>query len=237
MAAYAAIVSTLSLILALKVHRASSPNVEVDWIYTEPDRKLVVGIHNTGRADVTITAVDLYIERHVITSRSRISNGFGMRIEHICDVPVKLWLRKSKTLTFPARLASHSTVSIQVKNDSIILPTQYPLEELYLNFIARFPAREEPFPPWGGPKVSRSPGGKLTPSLAEKFSGTLSGLTPTYPSSCLAQASCLWRTERGAGNIRNSGHKKRRHPRRIGTAPFHCQRAGHAFMTRQRLFS
>jgi hypothetical protein len=179
-AAYAAIVSTLSLILAMKVYRASSPHVEVDWVYTEPHRKLVVGIHNTGRADVTIATVDLHIERHVITSRSRIGNAFAMRTDHIRDVPTRLWVRKSKALTFPVRLAAHSTVSIQVKNDSIVLPTQYPLEELCLSFIARFTDKSPPLRRWG-PNVARSPSGKATSHLGGEVLRHFAGIDPDIP--------------------------------------------------------
>jgi len=126
-AAYAAIVSTLSLILAIKVYRAANPQVEVDWTYSAPDRKLVVSVHNTGRADVTINTVDLYVERHVITRRSRVSDAYAERVDMISHIPAKLWLRKPKTTTFPTRLASHSMFSFGVKNDAISLPSQYPL--------------------------------------------------------------------------------------------------------------
>lgn len=141
-AAYAAIVSTLSLILAVNVYRAANPKVEVDWVYSRADRNLTLTLLNTGRSDVTIATVDLYIERHVITSRNPDSRSFHARTDTISHVPTELWLRKPKAVTH-ARLAAHSMLSVQVKGDAISLPSQYPLDELRLKFVARFPGGKE----------------------------------------------------------------------------------------------
>jgi hypothetical protein len=141
-AAYAAIVSTLSLILAVKVYRAANPKVEVDWEYSPSDRNLTLTVLNTGRGDVTIATIDLYIERRVITSRSPDGRSFNARTDTISHVPTKLWLRKPKAVTF-ARLASHSMLSVQVKNDAINLPSQYPLDELRIKFEVSFPGGKE----------------------------------------------------------------------------------------------
>jgi hypothetical protein len=181
-AAYAAIVSTFSLILAVKVHRAANPKVDVHWRYSESDRKLVVSIHNTGRADVTITTVDLYIAREVITRRSRIS------IDPISQIPNKLWQRERKALTFPVRLDSYSMFSIRANNDAISLPSEYPLDELLLKFVARFPAKIATFPPWFPPwlvpwvpRVARSPGGKTVVYLRGDVLRHFAGIDPDRP--------------------------------------------------------
>jgi hypothetical protein len=136
---YAAIVSTLSVILAVKVYRAANPKVDLDWLYEEADRNLSVTVLNTGRADVTIATIDLYVVRHKITRRSPSGKYFNLRINTIDHIATKLWIRKPKAVSFPARLASNSMFSVQVKNDAIRLPSQYPLDELLLKFVAKFP--------------------------------------------------------------------------------------------------
>ena len=89
----------------------------------------------------------------------------------------KLWLRKPKAFTFPTRLASHSLFSIQVKNDAISLPSQYPLDELSLKFVARFPGKVATFPPWG-PKVATSPGAKQSPTFLADVLRHFAGIDP-----------------------------------------------------------
>jgi hypothetical protein len=173
----------LSLILALRVHRAANPNVEIHWDYSGQGRKLVVIILNTGRAEVTIASVDLYIERHVITSRSWIDNAFAMRIDKISHIPAKLWIRNRKTLTLPTRLASHSALTVQVRNDAISLPSQYPLDELTLKFVVRFPART-PRHPWA--IIAPPFGGAATAYFGHDVLRHFAGINPdvpvTYPS-------------------------------------------------------
>jgi hypothetical protein len=138
-AAYAAIVSTLSLVLAMKVYRAGNPNVEMDWLYRESDRKLLLSILNTGRADVTISTVELFIVHETITSRSRSGRFFNVRTDTLGHVPSDLWRVESEEIALPIRLASNSLVSMQVKTDVIHLPSGYPLDEIVLKFVARFP--------------------------------------------------------------------------------------------------
>jgi len=41
-AVYAAVVSTLSLIIAVRVYKAGNPDVDVDWEYQEEARKLLL---------------------------------------------------------------------------------------------------------------------------------------------------------------------------------------------------
>jgi hypothetical protein len=181
-AAYAAVVSTLSLALALKTHRAANPKVALDWIYAADDRKLVVNVYNTGRADITITNLDLYLDRHVITSRSWISSGYGIRVYEIEQIPAERWLSNPETVIM-ARLASHSTLSVQVKHEAISLPSQYSIHELHLRFVASFPGNADmvdrffPF----GPKEAGSTAGKAVAFLAGDVLRHFAGIDPDVP--------------------------------------------------------
>ena len=138
-AAYATVISTASFVLAIKVYRAGNPKVEVDWVYNEPDRNLTLSILNLGRGDVTISVIDLYIAHEEITSRSRNGKYFNIKFETIDCISRKDWCIKSKGIGLPARLVSHSMLSVQVKNDAIVLDPKYPLDELLLKFVAKFP--------------------------------------------------------------------------------------------------
>lgn len=138
-AIYAAIISTLSLILAIRVYRVGGPKVSLDWEYWERDRNLVVSILNTGRADVTIASMDLYIVREEVTHRSPSGAYFNSHYETIGCIPQKLWYMKNRAVTFPARLASNSILSMRVKSEAITLPPQYSLDEISLRFVANFP--------------------------------------------------------------------------------------------------
>jgi hypothetical protein len=66
-AGYAGIVSTLSLILALRAYRAGGPIVDVTWAYFDDKQELMLIVTNKGRADVTVFDIDLSIVRHRIT--------------------------------------------------------------------------------------------------------------------------------------------------------------------------
>jgi hypothetical protein len=138
-ATYAAVVSTLSLAIAVKVYRAGNPNVEVHWEYQEPSRKLSLSILNTGRGDVTISAVDIFVVHETIFNRSRSGRYFNLRMDTVDHVPNELWLPKEQHAAIPFRLASNSLFSMDVKNGAISLPSDYPLEEILLKFVARFP--------------------------------------------------------------------------------------------------
>jgi hypothetical protein len=177
-ATYAAIISTLSLVLAIRVHHAGSPKVSVHWAYTQTDRKLTVTILNTGRADVTISAIELYVERDVIIRGSREAGQWDSRIETLSHIPNKLWLSKSNGLTLPSRLAANSMFSIQVKNKAITLPTQFPLDELLLKFVVRFP-REITRPPRGIGVTP--PGGKAVTYVGGDVLRHFVGVDPDRP--------------------------------------------------------
>lgn len=138
-AAYAAIVSTLSLILSVRVYRAGDPDVSITWEYDEVDRKLLLSVMNTGRADITIASVDLQIVHRQILNRSPTGKYYQMHTETIGVIPVELWWPDLEPKTFPMRLASKSLVMTQVKNDQISLPTDHPLSDLLLKFVASFP--------------------------------------------------------------------------------------------------
>lgn len=137
-AIYGAVVSTLSFFLALKVFRAGRPDVELDYEVGELHRSFSLDVRNTGRADVTISSIELYIERHVITHRSPISSSFAMRIDPIERIPTKIW-RDSDDADTSFRLASHSEVIIPVKCVAIKLPSEFPITELLLKFVASHP--------------------------------------------------------------------------------------------------
>ena len=103
-AAYAGVVSTLSLILALKVYRSGNPNVDVDWQYDELDKELTVSILNTGRADVTITAIELFVVHEKIIRQSRSGRTFDLRMEPLIRFQIKRGMRELRVLL--SRLAS-----------------------------------------------------------------------------------------------------------------------------------
>lgn len=139
---YAAIISTLSLFLAIKVYRAGNPKVELDWLYIEDERMLTLSVMNIGRSAVTITSIDLYIVREEIASRSPGGRYFNAKWEPVGAVPVEAWRQKSsmESQDFPLRLDSNSMISLRVDGDAIQLPPSYSVEELLLRFVARFPA-------------------------------------------------------------------------------------------------
>jgi len=111
----------------------------MDWEYDQTDRKLLLSVTHTGRADVTIARVDLYIVHRQILSRSRTGKYYQIHVETIGDIPIELWWPDLESKTFPMRLASKSLVMAQVKNGAISLPTEYSLEELLLKFVVKFP--------------------------------------------------------------------------------------------------
>jgi hypothetical protein len=139
-AGYAAIVSTLSLALALKVYQAGNPKIEVDWEYRETNRQLAIRVLNVSRADVTITSTELYIVHEVTTHRSHSGKYFQVHMDTIDEVPSELWQVGAQAPTFPARLPSNSAISFKVISDGIALPSEYPFDELLLKFVARFPS-------------------------------------------------------------------------------------------------
>ena len=69
-AAYAAVVSTLSLFLARRAYQVGGPVVKLGWQYFEPTQDLSITVTNIGRGDVTIADLELYIVRSQITHRS-----------------------------------------------------------------------------------------------------------------------------------------------------------------------
>jgi hypothetical protein len=142
-AAYAAVVSTLSLFLSVKAYRAGNPNVDVDWTYYETNRQLSLSVTNTGRADVTISAVDLYIVHERILRQSRSGKYFAISKETIKDIPIDLWWPDLGPETFPIRVASNSLFTVRVKSYAIRLPPEYPVPELLLKFVARFPGGKQ----------------------------------------------------------------------------------------------
>jgi hypothetical protein len=115
-AAYAAIVSTLSLILSVRVYRAGGPDVDIDWEYHQKNRRLSLSILNTGRADVTITGVDLRIIHEQIFNRSPSGKYFNSRMDIIEEVPTELWWPDLGPETFPVRLTSNSLLTTQVRS-------------------------------------------------------------------------------------------------------------------------
>lgn len=61
-------------------------------------------------------------------------------MDTVDHIPSELWqVGSSKEEILPARLASNSLVTMQVRNDTISLPSEYPFDEILLKFVARFP--------------------------------------------------------------------------------------------------
>lgn len=137
LATYGAVVSTLSFILAVKVFKAGNPRVELHWEYFVPDHNLSLIVLNVGRADVTISTIELYIVRHVVTRRSPISDAVAIRRETIDHISGGLWRDNDIAISF--RLASYSEVSIPVKSEAIRLPSELPIDELLLQFVVTYP--------------------------------------------------------------------------------------------------
>jgi hypothetical protein len=136
-AGYAGVVSTLSLIVARRAYRAGGPVVDIDWEYFADKQELILMIINKGRADVTVSDLELTIERHRIFNR--LGNSFNMEITTLADIQRKQWCAGQKVI-FPLRLASNSMRSIKVKRDVIhLLPPQIPSDEIFLKFTARTP--------------------------------------------------------------------------------------------------
>jgi hypothetical protein len=142
-AGYAAVVSTLSLVLAIKVYRSGEPKVDVDWEYFETDRELTVSVLNTGRAGVTISTVELYVIHEQITKRSPNGRYVSLQMETIAEIPPRLWRPDEKNASFPARLSSQSLIVLHVRGHNVEIPQSHPLDELLLKFVARFPKGKE----------------------------------------------------------------------------------------------
>jgi hypothetical protein len=140
-ATYAAVISTLSFVLAVKVYKAGDPEVELGWKYNELIRNLSLIVSNTGRGNVTISTIDLYIVRHEITRRSPISDAVAIHRETISHVSSELW--RGRDLDIPVRLESHAEVSISVKGEAVKLPSLFPFDDLLLKFVARYPGGKQ----------------------------------------------------------------------------------------------
>lgn len=125
------------MILAVKAFKAGNPRVILDWVYIPSDRNLSLIVLNTGRADVTISTIELYIFRHVVTRRSPISDGVAIRRERINHISSELW--RDSDVAIPLKLASYSEVLIPVKSGAIRLPSKLPVNELLLRFVATYP--------------------------------------------------------------------------------------------------
>src|SRR5918992_1422994 len=115
LAAYAATVSTLSLILAVKVFKAGNPKVTLSWEYIQSENNLTLMVLNTGRADVTISTVELRVMRERIISRSRNGKYFKLYMETISQIPGRIWA--ADDVAIPYRLISNSAISISVNID------------------------------------------------------------------------------------------------------------------------
>lgn len=136
-AGYAGIVSTLSLVLARRAYHTSGPIVDITWEYFEEKQELTLIITNRGRADVTVSDLELSIVRHRITSRS--GKYYNLEMTNLVDVPRKRWCTSQK-VRFPCRLVSDSMFSVNVRIDGVYpLPSQVPLDEILLEFTARTP--------------------------------------------------------------------------------------------------
>ena len=136
-AAYAGVISTLSLRLAARALRAGGPIVDMDCEYFTPKQELTLTVTNTGRADVTVSDLDLAIIRSRIVSR--LGNAWRSEWTVIEHISPERW-RADLEVSFPIRLISHSSFSVKVSSDGIRpLPSQYPFDELLLRFTARTP--------------------------------------------------------------------------------------------------
>lgn len=136
-AAYAAVVSTLSLVLAIRSFRAGSPIVDLDWEYDESLSDFRLHVLNTGRADVTISSLSLVVIHEVIIRQS--GKYFDARFDIIDDIPANVWYPRSKESALPFRLASNSLLELRIDGSAINVPDGYPFDELMLRFTARFP--------------------------------------------------------------------------------------------------
>lgn len=136
-AVYAGIISTLSLILAARVYRTGGPIVTMSWEYFAGKQELTLIVTNRGRADVTVSDLELSIIRDKIIRR--IGNRWASETTVIEDIPQERW-RADSEVTFPLRLASSSELSMKVNSDGIRpLPSDCPFDELLLKFTARTP--------------------------------------------------------------------------------------------------
>lgn len=141
LAAYAAIVSTSSLLLAVKAYRASGPIVDVSWEYLETGQQLSVSVLNTGRSDVTVTSLELFITHETVTKTpAPVGKNYHAKSTIIAQLRATQWRANYETLSFPVRLASNDTLSVPVEREAIRpLPPQYSLSELALKFVATIP--------------------------------------------------------------------------------------------------
>ena len=90
-AIYAALVSTCSVILAMKVYRTGGPMVELDWGYYSDKRRLVIDIQNMGRHDITVTGFALYVIREEIFNKSITGRSFSLKRELLDEIPMSDW--------------------------------------------------------------------------------------------------------------------------------------------------
>lgn len=133
LAIYAAVISTLSLILAVIAYKAGNPKVILGWEYIQSGRNLWLIVDNTGRADVTISSVDFYpMNRKVMSGRSRDEKHFSLRVKSTGQVSYKQWRPGD-------RLPSNSAVSVPVKDKSIDLTSGQPFDEIMLRAVVRYP--------------------------------------------------------------------------------------------------
>ena len=147
LAIYGASISTLSIFLGLKAHslavkayRAAGPIVFIDWLYDERIRQLTVSVVNSGRSEITIYELRLFIMHEVITRRSPIGNAFDMRMEYVGEVPKIQWWDGYESNQLPVRLAANSKFPVRVNSKDIgQLPADIPLNELLLRFEAETP--------------------------------------------------------------------------------------------------
>jgi hypothetical protein len=137
-ASYAVVVSTLSLVLAIRAHRAGEPNFNLGWEYNMDGQQLSVMMTNRGRSDISIYDLELSIVRHEITRQ--IGKVFDFREILIREVPLNEWRANSAEVSFPFRLTSFSIASVRARNEALRpLAPDHPFDELLLKFVARSP--------------------------------------------------------------------------------------------------
>src|SRR5262245_25773326 len=112
---YVAVISTLSLILALITFRTGGYRVNLSWEYTKTDRTLSVTILNTGRTGVMISKVELCIvHRYSKTAYGpKGTSSVVTHEQHLLTIPNELWC--AENINIPFRLGSNSEASISIK--------------------------------------------------------------------------------------------------------------------------
>jgi len=121
---YAAIISTLSFVLASRAYRAGGPITEIHWEYSEKGQELTLDVVNKGRADVTISGLELFVLR---------DNEGEIMPTKIGEIPRDRWCA-SHEIEFPIRMSANSMISVKTNRKGIesslyqFLPGQLTLE-------------------------------------------------------------------------------------------------------------